>query len=69
MVTIDVSITIQCMDNYQLYMKQIISKNRVVAEIVSMQPIVSVKSIPWHYLSTTLNLLNAPLLLTVKSRQ
>jgi hypothetical protein len=41
MVTIDVSITIQCMDNFQPSTKQIIYENRVVAEIVDMQPMMS----------------------------
>jgi hypothetical protein len=47
----DVTITVQWMDEYESSMKQITSKNRVLIEIVGMQPMMSDESISSHYLS------------------
>jgi hypothetical protein len=47
----DVTITIQWMDEYEPSTKQIILKNRVLAKIVGIQPIMSDESISLHYLS------------------
>jgi hypothetical protein len=47
----DVTITIEWMDEYESSTKQIIPKNRVLAEIVGMQPIMSGESVSSHYLS------------------
>jgi hypothetical protein len=38
------------MDKYELSTKRIIPKNKVLTEIVGIEPMVSTKSISWHYL-------------------
>jgi hypothetical protein len=45
MIIIDGSITIQWMDQYEPYMKYIIAENRVLIEVVGMQPMVFHESI------------------------
>jgi hypothetical protein len=49
MVIIAITITIQWIDEYEPSTKQITPKNKVIAEIVGMQPMMSGESISSHY--------------------